>query len=130
MASEISDWISLAALITSFMAYLEAKKTTKTADAVQALQEIIIVSEKTETYLQKRANGIDRDRSSEYELAELWSRAAFRISRFDNNLSVRLCDKSEFWRNPDTWSVGPKAHKNISLASVTAEAKRLMESYA
>jgi hypothetical protein len=71
MATEISDWISLAALVTSFLAYLEAKKTTKTAEAVQALQQIIVVSEKTETYLQKRAKGMDRDFHSEYELAEL-----------------------------------------------------------
>lgn len=130
MAGEISDWISLAALVTSFIAYLEAKKANKTGAAIEALKEVIDASEKTQTYLQKRANGQDRDFHTEYGLAEHWSRAAFLISRINKELSVRLSDKSKFWRNPDTWDSDLIAQKNISLKSVTADAKRLMESYA
>ena len=55
MAGEISDWISLAALVTSFVAYLEAKKTTKAGKAVEALTVVSDASEKTQTDLKKRA---------------------------------------------------------------------------
>lgn len=35
MEGEISDWIALTALVTSFVAYLEAKKANKTGDAIE-----------------------------------------------------------------------------------------------
>lgn len=130
MAGEISDWISLTALVTSFVAYLEAKKATKTGEAIEALKLVIDASEMTQTYLQKRTNGEDRDYKTEYNLAEHWSMAAFLISRINKELSVRLSDKSKFWRNPDTWDSKLIDEKNISLESVTNDAKRLMESYA
>jgi hypothetical protein len=130
MAGEISDWISLTALVTSFVAYLEAKKANKTGEAIEALKLVIDVSEMTQTYLQKRANGEDRDFGTEYRLAEHWARAAFSISRVNKELSVRLSDKSKFWRNPDTWDSKLISEKNISLESVTIDARRLMESYA
>ena len=130
MTTEISDWISLAAFVTSFIAHLEAKKANKTVAAIEALKEVIDASEKTQTYLQKRAKGQDRDFDTEYDLAEHWSRASFLISRINKKLSVRLYDKSEFWRNPDTWDSDLIVQKNISLKSVTTDAKRLMESYA
>ena len=130
MASEISDWIALAALATSFVAYLEAKKANKTSEAVEALTEVIDASERTQTYLQGRVEGMERNRSTEYELAEKWSRAAFLISRVSPELSVRLNAKSKFWRNPDTWEQDLRAHKDISLDSVTQDARKLMASYA
>jgi hypothetical protein len=130
MAGEVSDWIALAALATSFVAYLEAKKANKTGEAAEALAIVIVASEKTQTYLQMRAEGSERNRNTEYELAEHWSRAAFLISRINKDLSVRLNAKSQFWRNPETWKTDLRAYKDISLESVTADAKRLMESYA
>jgi len=130
MVVEISGWISLIALVTSFVAYLEAKKATKIDEAKKALKLVIDASEMTQTYLQKRANGEDRDSGTEYSLAEHWSKAAFSISSVNKELSVRLSDKSKFWRNPDTWDSKLISEKNISLVSVTNDAKRLMESYA
>lgn len=126
---EISDWIALTALVTSFVAYLEAKKVNKTAAAVEALKEIIEASEKTQTYLLRRAEGGERSRDTEWDLAEKWSYAAFLISRINKDLSVRLDAKSRFWRNPDTWETDLRASKDISLESVTQDAKRLMASY-
>lgn len=130
MTQEISDWISLVALVTSFFAYLEAKKANKTNQAIEALKKVIDVSEKTQTYLQKRSKGEKRNFSTEYQLAEDWSRAAFSISRIDKKLSARLYDKSLFWRNPDTWDAKSIKSKGISLAAVTSDARRIMESYA
>jgi len=130
MQGEISDWISLAALVTSFVAYLEAKKANKTSEAVEALQMVIDVSEETETYLQMRVNGGERDRQTEYRLAEHWSSASFMMSRVNKDLSVRLYDKSQFWRNPDTWDSKKIKEKNISLKSVSESARKLMISYA
>jgi hypothetical protein len=130
MQGEISDWIALSALVMSFLAYLEAKKANKTSDAIEALKIVIDVSEETQTYLQKRVSGEARDRHTEYGLAEKWSRASFMMSRVNKDLSVRLYDKSQFWRNPDTWNSQKIKEKNISLVSVTESAKKLMESYA
>lgn len=129
MAAEISDWIALTAVVTSFIAYLEAKKANKTSDAFEALRVVIDASEKTQTYLQKRAEGIERDRDTEYDLAARWSTAGFLMSRINKELSVRLSEKSRFWRTPDTWNPEQIQEKNISLASVTNDAKKLMESY-
>ncbi len=130
MAVEITDWISLTALVTSFIAYLEAKKSNKTDQAIEALKLVIDTSESTQTYLQNRVNGHSRDQRIEYRLAETWSRAAFSMCRINKELSVRLSDKSRFWRDPDTWDSKKIEEKNISLVSVTNDAKRLMESYA
>lgn len=130
MSGDISDWIALTALATSFIAYLEAKKENKTSDAVESLRMVIDVSEETQTYLQLRVNGEERNRQTEYRLAEKWSRASFMMGRINEDLSVRLYDKSEFWRNPDTWDSQKIKEKNISLVSVTQSARKLMKSYA
>jgi len=130
MAAEIGDWISLTALATSLFALVEAKKANRTGETVQALTHVIDASERTQTYLALRAEGSDRSRQTEHEIAELWSRAAFLISRIDQSLAVRLDAKSRFWRNPDTWSPTLRASKQISLSSVTTEARRLMAAYA
>jgi hypothetical protein len=130
MATDVSDWIALTALVTSFLAYLEAKKVSKTSDAVEALTLVIDASEKTQTYLDKLAGGAERHNRTEYGLAEDWSRASFLMSRINKDLSVRLSAKSRFWRNPDTWDAKAIADKNISLEAVTKDARRLMEAYA
>lgn len=130
MTMEVSDWVALAALATSFVAYLEAKKTNRTGEAISVLTEVINTSEKTQTYLQGRTEGMDRNRGVEWSLAESWSRAAFLISRINRDLSVRLDAKSRFWRDPDTWNVDLRAHKDISLEKVSLDARRLMASYA
>ena len=52
IAGEISDWISLTVLVISFVAYLEAKKATKTGEAIETLKLVIGASEMTQTYLQ------------------------------------------------------------------------------
>lgn len=130
MAVEVTDLISLAALATSFIAYLEAKKAPKTAQAIEALTAVIDAAEKTETYLLKQQRTGHRDEQTEFQLAELWGNAAFLISRINKKLSVRLSAKSEFWRNPETWNIDARARPDISLASVRQDATRLMESYA
>ncbi len=60
----------------------------------------------------------------------MWSRAAFQISHINHDLSVRLDAKIRFWRNPDTWAPTLRASKQIDLASVTSEARRVMRAYA
>jgi len=109
---------------------LGGKKANRTGEAVAALREVIDASERTQTYLQSRAEGGERNRDNEWELAEQWSMAIFLISRANKDLSVRLNAKSQFWRNPDTWNDDLRSHKDISLESVTRDARRLMASYA
>lgn len=130
MPLQISDWIALTSLVTSFLTFVESKKSNKTNESVAALREVINASEKTQTYLQQRLDGLERDRNTEYLLAESWSQAAFLISRVNRELSVRLDAKSKFWRNRDTWESDLRAHKDIGLESVTNEAKRIMSMYA
>ncbi|MBS0042818.1 hypothetical protein KFE26_10945 [Shewanella sp. M16] len=130
MAMEVSDWIAIAALATSFIAYLESKKANRTNEAISALTEVINASEKTQTYLQARTEGMERNRETEWDLAERWSRSAFLISRINKELSVRLDAKSRFWRDPETWNVDLRAHKDISLEKVAIDARQLMASYA
>lgn len=130
MPAEVNDWIAIAALVTSITAYVEAKKANRAGEAIEALIETIDASEKTQTYLLGRSEGKDRNRDTESQLAENWSRSAFLISRVSKDLSVRLDAKSKFWRNPDTWATDLRAHKDISLESVTNDAKALMESFA
>lgn len=130
MSSEISDWISLTALVTAFIAYLDTKKAADSGAAVQALTHVIEASERTQTYLARRASGQPRHQNTEWELAEMWSLAAFQISHIDSELSVRLNAKGRFWRAPGTWTPTLRASKQIDLESVTKEARRVMRAYA
>ncbi|OOE39760.1 hypothetical protein [Salinivibrio kushneri] len=129
MEIEVSDWIAIASFATSFIAYMEAKKANKNNESVAALKEVLKASEKTHVYLYDRTQGKERNFGKEMEIAHLWSKAAFLISRIDKELSVRLHAKSEFWMSQDTWDVDIRAHKDISLDSVTADARRLIEAY-
>ena len=79
---------------------------------------MINASERTQTYLRRLADGQDRDRNMEYELAEFWSSAALLISIFNKELSVRLDAKSQLWRNCDTWDHELRAYKDIGLDSI------------
>ena len=133
MNIEVTDLVGVAALATSFLAYLEARKANKNSkceEIVEALGKVISASEKTQTYLLSRAEGGERNRETEWELAELWSHAAFIISRIDEDLSSRLHIKSRLWRNPDTWNQGFRATKDISLEHVSGHARKLLEVYA
>lgn len=127
MSNEISNWIALTAAVTAFLAYLEAKKVTRNNKAIEALRIVIEAADKTETYCELRAEGADRNRRTEHELAELWSHASFMVRKIDRQLSFRLNDKSRFWRDPDTWSAEQIQRAGISLKSVKKEADRLLD---
>ncbi len=130
MSSEISDWISLVAAITAFMAYLEAQKVTRNSKAIETLRIVVDAADKTETYCTLRAEGAERNRARENELAELWSHASTMVRRIDRNLAFRLHDKSRFWRNPETWDADEIRRAGISLSSVRMDANRLLDNAA
>ena len=127
MSNEISNWIALTAAVTAFIAYLEAKKITRNSKAIEALRIVIEAAEKTETYCVLRAEGANRNRRTEHELAELWSHASVMVRRIDRKLAFRLSDKSRFWRDPDTWSAEQIKRAGISLRSVKKDADRLLD---
>ena len=126
MSVQISDGISLVAAVTAFLAYLEAKKATRQGHNIEALRKVVEAADKTETYIALGKN----DRKKENELAELWSEAAFLISKVDKALSFRLNMKSRFWRNPTTWNHATNNGVDISLHSVRMDAERLLEQVA
>jgi len=130
MSTEVSDWGTLLTCVIAFIAYLEAKKSNRTAEALSALRIVVEAAEKTETYCSLRDDNGVRDHLKESELAELWSQAAFLIHRLDKNLSVRLHDKSRFWRAPDTWDAQSIRSADISLNSVRVDANILLKKYA
>ena len=130
MSEEVTSLMDVATFTVAFLAYLEARKGNKTPEAISALQKVIEASEKTETYLVMRTKGETRNIVTEQNLAEIWSEASFLISRVNQELSRRLSAKSEFWRDPDAWDEAIRAHKDISLISVTDDAKKLLASYA
>ncbi|HHP2750677.1 TPA: hypothetical protein ACRX4O_001109 [Klebsiella quasipneumoniae] len=132
MNTEVTDLVGVATLAASFLAYLEARKTNKNSkcqEITNALGQVISASEKTQTYLLSRVESGERNRMKEWELAELWSHAAFTISQIDSDLSSRLHVKSEFWRDPDTWNQGLRATKDISLDHVSSHARKLLDFY-
>ena len=121
--SVVSDGISLVAAVTAFLAYLEAKKSTRQGHNLEALRKVVEAANKTETYITLGKN----DREKENELAELWSEAAFLISKVDKGLAFRLNMKSQFWRDPNTWTQTNDNSVDISLHSVRLDAEKLLE---
>lgn len=72
MDIEVTDLLGVATLATSFLAYIEARKANKNSkcdEIVAALGKVISASEKTQSYLLSRAEGGERNREKEWELA-------------------------------------------------------------
>jgi hypothetical protein len=130
MVQDISNWISLVSAVTAFISYLEAKKATAKNSDIEVLRKIIEAANETESYLTLRAEGQERDRSKENHLANLWAETSFLMIRIDRNLSLRLSDKSKFWRDPQTWEAQQTSSGDISLSSVRNDAEKLLLAFA
>ncbi len=130
MPIDVSNWIALVSAVTAFISYLEAKKATNKSESIDVLRKIIEATNETETYLTLRSEGQKRDRVTENRLANLWSEASFLMRRIDQNLSIRLNEKSRFWRNPEIWEISQSDNIDISLNSVRVDAENLLISIA
>ena len=112
-------------LLDSFIAerhYKDEKKDLVLAAINKALLE-------TKKYQEQTGGGKNTDREREFELAGLWADAATKARYANNEIAMRLQDKSLFWSEDLKWSRDEVLARKIDLDSMQSIVAELLEAH-
>jgi len=114
-------------LIKDFLDWIQ-ERSDRRSDAVdaglRAMQSAIIATKKYEESTQDGEN----NRDEEFRLAELWADAAAKIRNANNELAVRMNEKSRYWSDSEKWSREDIISKRIQLMDLEDEVAILIRS--
>ncbi len=99
------------------------RHSEKVDAGLRSLMAAILATKKYEEFHAET----DRDREKEYLLADLWAKAAADMRVANNDLALRLGDKSRYWSEPVQWNEEVRAAKRIKLMSLEDEVRQLLE---
>lgn len=89
-----------------------------------ALQAITTALSATSLYYRDLQGGVERDLEREGQLNVFWGNAAIPMRHVDPDLARVCAEKSQYWLNPDSWSVREIRQVGIELDGVQ---RRYME---
>lgn len=71
-------------------------------------------------------NGPVRDRSKEYELAELWNHASIKARRANIPFASALTEKSRYWEDRELWEEDQVVAKGIKFSQIEEQLENLL----
>jgi hypothetical protein len=95
----------------------------KVLSGLRSLMAAILATKKYEEFHVDTAV----NRQMEFELAELWAKAAVEMREINNDLAMRLGDKSRYWSEPVKWGEEMTVAKRIKLVSLDEEVQKLLK---
>ena len=101
----------------------QKKRTEKTDQALTALHNTIL---ETKSYIHKREDGMPRDRSQEFSIAELWQKSSIPLREIDVELAEKCFLKSGYWMEPEIWNEGKIRSKGIAIDAVFEATRQLL----
>jgi hypothetical protein len=107
--------------------YLQRDRKTQDLQKDEALKALLNAITKTLTHLDSRGDGV-AFRDAEIELSRLWNEAAIQMRHVSKGLAIRLSDKADYWAARIEWSPEEIAAKQIRLAEIRDEFRKLVES--
>ena len=116
-----------------FIAIADAYKTwsenqhIKKDEKEKALSLVRTALLETKHYVSSLNNGAKDDKKKEYELSKLWSEASQYARKIDPDLAQRLHEKSNYWLNPENYSIEEAFQKGIRLERIDADLKEALE---
>ena len=70
--------------------------------------------------------GPERDRSKEYELAQLWSEASIKARRASIPFAEALSEKSRYWKDQEIWEEDQAIAKGIKFSQIESQLDELL----
>ena len=101
----------------------EYRKSEKEKEALEAIRNAL---QATKIYAAQIREGRLRDREREFELSDLWSKAAVRARHLSSDLSHRLGEKGDYWLEPESWTADAIFNTGISIEQIDAELSKLL----
>lgn len=71
-------------------------------------------------------SGSVRDRTKEYELAELWSQASIKARRANIPFANALSEKSRYWEDQEIWAEDQAVAKGIKFSQIEGQLDELL----
>lgn len=114
---------SLQNLLTFFQKERHYKDDKKDA-ALEAINTALI---STRQYIEESQGQKCHDRLREFEISRLWADAAVKSRHANEELAIRLNDKSAYWSDKLEWSEEERNIRKIDLISIQDEVKALLK---
>ena len=102
----------------------QKSRSAKTDAALIALYKAL---NQTKPYLDLRANGGERNRDREFEIARIWQDASIPLREIDPKLAERCFIKGGYWMEPETWDDTTIKQKGIAFAQVFESTRELLK---
>lgn len=97
-------WEALIKGLSEFLAHFLEYRNKSQEQKDLALSSIISATNETKIYIKNVQQKSETNRNTEEKLSRLWSAAAVPLRHFDQDLSRRCLEKSDYWLNPDNYS--------------------------
>lgn len=116
-----------------FQAIASAYKTwsenrhLKAEDREKALTLVRTALRETKVYVSSLNNGQAESKEEENKLSSLWSEASQYARKIDPDLAKRLHEKSNYWLNPENYSIEAAFAAGIRLERIDADLKEALE---
>ena len=116
-----------------FKAIADAYKTwsenqhIKADEKEKALSLVRTALLETKKYASFLNDGEEENKEKEHQLSTLWSEASQYARKIDPDLAQRLHEKSNYWLNPDNYSIEDAFEKGIRLERIDADLKEALE---
>ncbi|MDB4077459.1 hypothetical protein N9537_06405 [Porticoccaceae bacterium] len=98
-------------------------KDKNTDEALLAIKAALLQTKK-----RIELGGPERDRSKEYELAELWSEASIKVRRANIPFAQALSEKSRYWEDQEIWEEDQAIAKGIRFSQLEVQLQELLAS--
>ena len=99
----------------------------KAEDREKALSLVRTALLETKLYVSRIDNDYSEDKEEEKRLSSLWSEASQYARKIDPDLARRLHEKSNYWLNPENYSIEDAFDAGIRLERIDAELKEALE---
>ncbi|MCW8828629.1 MAG: hypothetical protein OQK94_06195 [Gammaproteobacteria bacterium] len=117
----------IAGRLTALLGPLRAMSKENRELRDNALRAVSHALSETLIYYRGLERGKERNTEIEDQLSRYWAAAAIPIRHLDGELAM-ICDKkSEYWLNPEQWSVSDIRKFGIELGKVQREYRQLLK---
>ncbi len=114
------------AIATAYKTWSE-NQHIKADDRENALTLVRTALLETKLYVSGLNEGKAENKNEEERLSSLWSHASQYARKIDPDLAGRLHEKSNYWLNPDNYSIEDAFEAGIRLERIDAELKEALE---
>ena len=127
LITEVSLW-SLLRHAGRWLGNLRRAGVERKRESRAALRAVIRAARRTRTYLRHLERQQSADAAIEADLADLWTRLAFRLEDLDLGKLAKRCDiRGRYWADPEQFDSEFLARADVGLERIEQLARQLLD---